>query len=62
MHASLGATLQGIYAPLQRIEMGQSTDLTPLVSLLFSTFLNPLQFLRNFLWASTIIEVARKYV
>ena len=34
-------------ADLQRFEMGQSSELTPLVSLLFCTFRNSLQFLRK---------------
>ena len=32
----------------QRNEMGQSTERSPLVSMLFRTFLNPLRFLMNF--------------
>ena len=48
MHASLREHCKGFRnADLQQIEMRESTDLTPLVSFLFYTFLNPLQFLRK---------------
>ena len=39
-------------ADLQRNVMGQSTEMSPLVSMLFRTFLIPLNFLWKFLYSS----------
>ena len=44
---------------LQRNVMGQSTEMSPLVSMLFRTFLNPLKFFVEILHSSVTVVLYR---